>query len=99
LTTDPDTVRAPDVAFVRRDRLPAGDAVERYFVGAPDLAVEVISPQAGGIDRMCVQPGTLEPFESADLYAKASGFLVEMKVDIGSRVTEKDVLARLADPT
>jgi len=44
LTTDPDTVRAPDVAFVRRDRLPTGDAAERYFEGAPDLAVEVISP-------------------------------------------------------
>jgi Uma2 family endonuclease len=44
LTDDPDTVRAPDVAFVRRDRLPSGDAARGYFRGAPDLAVEVISP-------------------------------------------------------
>jgi len=44
LATDPDTVRAPDVAFVRRDRLPAGEAARGYFRGAPDLAVEVISP-------------------------------------------------------
>jgi Uma2 family endonuclease len=44
LTIDPDTVRAPDVAFVRRERLPTADAAPGYFRGAPDLAVEVISP-------------------------------------------------------
>ena len=43
LTTDPDTVRAPDVAFVRRDRLP-NSPVRGYWPGAPDLIVEVISP-------------------------------------------------------
>lgn len=60
--------------------------------------VEVISPRPGGLDRVCVQPGTVEPFEAADLYAKVSGFLVEQPVDIGSRVNEGDVLARLAVP-
>lgn len=44
LTRGPDTVRAPDMAFVRRERLPAGAAGRGYFDGAPDLAVEVISP-------------------------------------------------------
>lgn len=44
LRRDPDTVRAPDIAFVRADRLPAGPRPEAYFPGAPDLAVEVISP-------------------------------------------------------
>jgi Uma2 family endonuclease len=39
---DPDTVRAPDVAFVRADRVPSG-GVKGYFQGAPDLAVEVVS--------------------------------------------------------
>ncbi|HUP60830.1 MAG TPA: Uma2 family endonuclease [Thermoanaerobaculia bacterium] len=38
---DPDTVRAPDVAFVRRERVAK---TRKYFPGAPDLAVEVISP-------------------------------------------------------
>jgi Uma2 family endonuclease len=43
LATDPDTVRAPDVAFVARERVPA--AVTRgYPAFAPDLAVEVLSP-------------------------------------------------------
>jgi Uma2 family endonuclease len=44
LATDPDTVRAPDVAFIRRDRVEAVGDVEGYWPGAPDLAVEVISP-------------------------------------------------------
>jgi Uma2 family endonuclease len=34
-------VRAPDVAFVTKDR----DVVtDKFFEGAPDLAVEVLSP-------------------------------------------------------
>ena len=43
LASDPDTVRAPDVAFVRSDRLPAKDA-RGFYRGAPDLAIEVLSP-------------------------------------------------------
>ena len=60
--------------------------------------VEVILPRAGGVKRVCVQPGTLEPFESADLYAKVSGFLAEQSVDIGSRVKKGQLLAKLAVP-
>ncbi|MBI2505723.1 MAG: Uma2 family endonuclease [Candidatus Latescibacteria bacterium] len=44
LSSDPDTVRAPDVAFVRRERIEEVGAVEGYWPGAPDLAVEVVSP-------------------------------------------------------
>ena len=40
----PDTVRAPDGAFLRAERLHGlGDTVG-YFEGAPDLAIEVLSP-------------------------------------------------------
>jgi len=44
LEQDPDTVRAPDVAFVRRERIQKAGTVEGYWIGAPDLAVEVLSP-------------------------------------------------------
>lgn len=44
LERNPDTVRAPDFAFVRRERIPAGGLPQGYWPGAPDLAVEVISP-------------------------------------------------------
>jgi Uma2 family endonuclease len=44
LASSPDTVRAPAVGFVTTARLPADDSLEGYYPGAPDLAVEVISP-------------------------------------------------------
>ena len=37
----PDTVRAPDVAYVRSERVVK---TSRFIEGAPDLAIEVISP-------------------------------------------------------
>jgi Uma2 family endonuclease len=42
-----DTIRAsriPDVSFIRRERIPAQFDYDGGFPGAPDLAVEVISP-------------------------------------------------------
>jgi len=44
LERDPDTVRAPDVAFIRNDHLPVTPPQEAYWPGPPDLAVEVVSP-------------------------------------------------------
>lgn len=44
LTRNPDTVRAPDIAFLREERIPAEGFGSEYFDGAPDLAVEVLSP-------------------------------------------------------
>jgi|SRR5205085_3581609 len=43
LARAPDTVRAPDIAFVRRDRLPE-PATQGFPDLAPDLVVEVLSP-------------------------------------------------------
>ncbi|MBU4400222.1 MAG: Uma2 family endonuclease [Planctomycetes bacterium] len=43
IRSDPDTVRAPDVAFVSAARMPAS-VPEGFFPGPPDLAVEVLSP-------------------------------------------------------
>ena len=40
----PDTVLAPDAAFVSTERLALATRKEGYFPGVPDLAVEVISP-------------------------------------------------------
>ncbi|MHC4224938.1 MAG: Uma2 family endonuclease [Planctomycetota bacterium] len=42
LSRDPDTVRAPDVGFVRASRPPGPE--RGYYEGAPCLAVEVLSP-------------------------------------------------------
>lgn len=42
LATNPDTVRAPDIAYVAKSRIPATQG--EYYPFAPDLAIEVVSP-------------------------------------------------------
>lgn len=44
ISSNPDTVRAPDAAFVKRERVEKVGRVAGYWPGAPDLAVEVVSP-------------------------------------------------------
>ena len=44
LASSPDTVRAPDAAFVSQERLEKVGPVTGYWPGAPDLAAEVVSP-------------------------------------------------------
>jgi Uma2 family endonuclease len=43
IAREPDSVRAPDVGFVRAERVPPGPILG-FFEGPPDLAVEVLSP-------------------------------------------------------
>ncbi|HEV7301227.1 MAG TPA: Uma2 family endonuclease [Tepidisphaeraceae bacterium] len=62
---DPDTVRGADIAFVRADRL-LGPRPKSFWIGAPDLAVEVLSPD----DR----PG--EVARKVDDYLAAGALLV-----------------------
>ena len=51
LARNPDIVRAPDVAFVRADRIPPEGERERGFWQlAPDLVVEVVSPSDSADD-------------------------------------------------
>lgn len=59
LSRSPDTLRGPDLAFVGRERFEAVGDVTTAFPGAPDLAVEVLSPN----DR----PG--------DVHAKVADYL------------------------
>lgn len=44
LTVNPDTVLAPDLAFISKQRVNQIDELKGFWPGAPDLAVEVLSP-------------------------------------------------------
>ena len=44
LASNPDTVRAPDIAFVSLEQIRRVGDPEGYWPGAPDLAVEILSP-------------------------------------------------------
>ena len=65
LARNPDTVRAPDVSFLSRERVAPNEIGAGYIEGAPDLAVEVLSPG----DRMS------EVEEKIDEYFGAGGRL------------------------
>ena len=47
LASNPDTVLAPDVSFVRREEVDRVGRTKKFWPGAPDLAVEVMSPDDG----------------------------------------------------
>jgi Uma2 family endonuclease len=78
---DPDTVRAPDVAFLSAARLPEPPPAE-FVSGAPDLAIEILSPSdrwsavdekaaefvaAGALAVWAIDPGQ----EKAKIYTSA----------------------------
>lgn len=44
IAENPDTVLAPDAAFISREHIPESGIPKKYWPGAPDLAVEVLSP-------------------------------------------------------
>ncbi len=44
LARQPDTVRGPDVAFMTNERERETEGARPYIPGAPDLAVEIVSP-------------------------------------------------------
>lgn len=44
LKHEPDTVRAPDVSFISKEKLGEAGIPDKYWNFAPDLAVEVLSP-------------------------------------------------------
>ncbi len=43
LAFGPDTVRAPDIAFIGKDRVPSPNT-RGFLTGPPDVAIEVLSP-------------------------------------------------------
>jgi Uma2 family endonuclease len=50
LPYDPERVRGADVAYISYDRLPGGRVPVGFLRGAPDLAVEVLSPSDNPVD-------------------------------------------------
>jgi len=50
LSRNPDTMRCPDVAVVTRERADRAGDLKRPFPGAPDLAIEVVSPSNTAVE-------------------------------------------------
>src|SRR6266545_451608 len=63
-----------------------------------EVRVEVVRPKKGGMDRSTVQTGTVQSYESAQLFAEVSGYLKTQTVDIGDRVKRGQVVATIDVP-
>lgn len=60
--------------------------------------VNTITAQADGKPTKLMLPGQTDAFDQATLFARATGYIAERRVDIGSRVKKGDLLLRIAAP-
>lgn len=60
--------------------------------------VAVIHPKPEKRDDEIVLPGTLQAFVESPIYARTNGYLVKWYKDIGSRVKEGELLAKIDTP-
>jgi RND family efflux transporter MFP subunit len=62
----------------------------------PSLRVATV--RASDPNRVVTLPATTLAFTAANIYARASGYIVERKVDIGDRVKQGQLLAQITAP-
>ena len=74
--------------FLRKGNVP---------IEAPRAAV-VVSVARGNLASALTVAGQFEPYQEVDLHAKVSGYIRWIKVDIGDRVRQGEVLADLEVP-
>jgi RND family efflux transporter MFP subunit len=85
-----------------------GIVAERHLAASPSPAkstkadspprVEVVRPRRVTVAQRVQTNATLEAFEVADLFAKVSGYLSDVRVDIGDHVKAGQVLAVIDVP-
>src|SRR6201985_2416179 len=85
-----------------------GIVAERHLAASPTPVnsmkanspprVEVVRPRRVTVAQRLQTNATLEAFEEADLFAKVSGYLSEVRVDIGDHVKAGQVLAVIDVP-
>ena len=65
---------------------------------AQALDVEVVSPARRDVARTISLPASIEADQQATLYSKVSGYLESIAVDIGDRVSQGQLLAKIDVP-
>ncbi len=75
----------------------AADATQRETAAfVPD--VQTIIARANDKPYKLTLPGQTDAFDTATIYPRATGYITERRVDIGSRVKKGDLLIRIASP-
>ena len=95
LRRDPDTVRAPDAAFIAAGRLAEGEPPPGFLELAPDLAVEVVSPSdspaaVGGKVQDWLEAGTRLVWV---VYPESRSVTVHRQTGQPEELSEADVLS------
>ncbi len=80
------------------DRRGADAALKRATQAAAVPTVAVTYPTASAPSDELVLPGTARAFTDAPIYARANGYLKKWYVDIGTRVTQGQILAEIETP-
>src|SRR3984893_17021636 len=71
-------------------------AAEQHRDFGPSLRVEAVRASPGTMS--VTLPATTNAFEAANIYARASGYVTQRNVDIGSPVKAGDLLAAITAP-
>jgi RND family efflux transporter MFP subunit len=90
-------VGAGSIAVERQHLAASPSPVNSTKVDEPPR-VEVVRPRRATVAQRLQTNATLEAFEEADLFAKISGYLSEVRVDIGDHVKAGQVLAVIDVP-
>ena len=61
-------------------------------------AIAIVKPEKRAIKRVVEQPGAVQAYEEADLFAKIPGYVQKVNSDIGQRVKGGQVMAELFVP-
>jgi RND family efflux transporter MFP subunit len=62
------------------------------------LQVKTLVLHKSQLDNVLKLPGEIKPYQFADLYAKVNSYVKQVRVDLGSQVTQGQVLATLEAP-
>src|SRR6266571_632551 len=71
-------------------------AAEQHRDFVPTVRVEAVRASPGTMS--VTLPATTNAFQAANIYARASGYITQRNVDIGSRVKAGDLLAAITAP-
>lgn len=81
-----------------RPEIAPGSTADETSNRGQGVGVRTIKPGVATLRRTSTQPGTVHAYSEAKVYARVSGYLKELKVDIGQRVEEGQILARVDVP-
>src|SRR5713101_7577487 len=82
--------------ILRRVRARAAVTAETAAMAVP--VVNVVSPQRTAPSHELVLPGNVEPYMTAPIYSRTSGYVKKWYVDIGARVKKGQLLAEIDTP-